>query len=294
MFESARSRDGMSFERRGGDAGTVVLVHGIPGAARAWHKVVVALPPGIEVIVPDLIGFGHSVSPTTATIGTLGPSAQAQALESLLDEAGVRDAIFVGHDFGGPISILLAERRPDLVARLLVLAANTFPDTPIPFPLSLTTRPIIGGLAARAIFSRAALAMMLRQGVGVGPPPDAATYIGDQEQQRAIATIFSGALRLLRELYDPVESALRGLAISVVVGWGDKDPFFPLHQGQRTAEAAGGELRVFAGAGHFLPHERPEEVAQEVEKLLAWPTGRPPSTTSTSSTIGADRRTQAE
>lgn len=274
MFQSARSSDGMSFERRRGDAGIVVLVHGIPGAAREWHKVTVTLPAGIEVIVPDLIGFGHSVTPTTATIGTLGPGAQAQALENLLDETGVRDAVFAGHDFGGPISILLAERRPDLVSRLLVLAANTFPDTPIPFPLSLTTRPIIGTLAARAIFSRASLAMMLRQGVGAGAPPDAATYIGDQEQRRAIATIFSGALRLLRELYDPVESALRRLAIPVVVGWGDKDPFFPLHQGQRTAEAAGGELRVFAGAGHFLPHERPKEVAQEVEKLLAVPPRR--------------------
>lgn len=269
MFQSAKSREGMSFERRGGDRGTVVLVHGIPGAARAWQKVAAALPDGIEVIVPDLIGFGDSVSPKTATIDTLGPGPQAWALESLLDETGVRDAVLVGHDFGGPISILLAERRPDLVSRLFVLAANTFPDTPIPFPLSLTTLPIIGGLAARAIFSRASLAMMLRKGVGAGPPPDVATYIGDRHQQRAIATIFSGALSQLRELYAPVETALRELDVPVVVGWGDKDPFFTLTHGQRTADTARGEFRVFAGAGHFLPHERHEEVAREIEKLLA-------------------------
>ncbi|HVF75198.1 MAG TPA: alpha/beta hydrolase [Acidimicrobiales bacterium] len=270
MFETAISRDGMSYERRGEhDGATVVLVHGIPGAGRAWHVVASALPGGLQVVVPDLLGFGGSARPKSASLDTLGPSPQSTALANLLDDLGVRDAVVVGHDFGGPISILLAERRPDLVAGLLVLAANTFPDTPIPFPLSLTTAPLVGGLAARAIFSRPSLAMMLRQGVGAGPSPDAATYIGDDGQHRAIAAIFSGALRGLRELYAPVESALRGLDVPVVVGWGDKDPFFPLAQGRRTAEAARGELRVFAGAGHFLPHERPDEVASEIEKLSA-------------------------
>lgn len=259
----------MSFQRRDGDRGTVVLVHGIPGAARAWHNVAAALPDGAEVIIPDLLGFGESAMPTPITIDTLGPDRQRQALANLLDEVGVRDAVLVGHDFGGPTSILLADRRPDLVGRLLVLSANTFPDTPIPFPLSLTNTPVVGGLAGRALFSRASLVMMLRQGVGAGPPPDASTYIGDRQQQRAIATIFSGALRRLRELYTPVETALRGLKVPVVVGWGDKDPFLGLAQGTRTAEAARSELRVFAGAGHFLPHERPDDVAEEIEKLLA-------------------------
>lgn len=269
MYETARSRDGLAFRRRPGDGGTVVLVHGIPGAGRAWDGVAAALPPTIDLIIPDLVGFGGSAVPEPADIDTLGPAAQAHALAALLDELGIRDAVIAGHDFGGPISILVAERRPELVSRLLVLAANTFPDTPIPFPLSLTTAPLVGGLASRAIFSRPSLAMMLRQGVGGGTSPDAATYIGDRGQHRAIATIFSGALRRLRELYTPVEAALRTLAVPVVVGWGDKDPFFPLAQGRRTADAANGDLRVFAGAGHFLPHERPDEVAAEIEKLLA-------------------------
>jgi pimeloyl-ACP methyl ester carboxylesterase len=259
----------MSFRRRGGDGVTVVLVHGIPGAARGWERVTSALPARLEVVVPDLLGFAGSAMPAPATIDTLGPAAQARALEALLDEIDVRRAVLVGHDFGGPISVLLAQRRPDLVSRLVVLAANTFPDTPIPFPLSLTTAPLIGGLAARAMFSRPSLAMMLRQGVAEGVPPDPVTYIGDRRQQRAIATIFSGALRQLRDVYSPVEAALRGLAVPVVVGWGDNDPFFPRAQGERTADAARGELRIFAGAGHFLPHERPEEVAQELERLLA-------------------------
>ena len=50
----------------------------------------------------------------------------------------------------------------------------------------------------------------------------------------------------------------------MLVGWGDRDPFFPLEQGERTAAAANARLHVFHGAGHFLPHERPAEVARQV------------------------------
>lgn len=100
-------------------------------------------------------------------------------------------------------------------------------------------------------------------------PPDGRVYLGDHGQRRTIATIFSGALTRLAELYDPVAAALQDIKIPVLVGWGDRDPFFPLAQGERTAAAAGAPLRVFPGAGHFLPHERPVEVAREIAVLAA-------------------------
>lgn len=272
MTGQEKSRGGMVF-RRGGHGPAVVLVHGIPGAAAAWDQVAAALPEGIDLVVPDLLGFGGSEMPLPPTIASLGPSPQSKALEDLLDEIGVRGAVLVGHDFGGPVSVLLADRRPDLVSALLLLSANTFPDTPIPFPLSLTTAPVVGSLVAKAMFSRRSLAMMLRRGTGEGAPPDAARYIGGPEQQRAIASIFGGALRQLRGLYSPVEAALRRLEVPVVVGWGDRDPFFPVAQGRRTAETASGQLHVFSGAGHFLPHEQPRAVALHIAKLVGERTG---------------------
>ncbi len=53
----------------------------------------------------------------------------------------------------------------------------------------------------------------------------------------------------------------------VLVGWGDRDPFFSVEQAERTAAAAKAPLRLFHGAGHFLPHERPTEVAREIADL---------------------------
>lgn len=251
--------------RRGGNGPTVVLLHGIPGQGRAWDRVQAALDGAFDVVVPDLIGFGDSERPSQPTIEDVGPAAQAATVAALLDELGVKHATIVGHDFGAPVAVLLAAARPDLVGALSFLAGNTFPDTPIPFPLSLTTAPAIGGFFSRLLFSAPSLKLMLRQGIGPGSsPPDAGIYLGDGGQHRTIATIFSGALTRLAELYAPVATALGALEVPVHVGWGDRDPFFPLEQGERTAAAANASLHVFHGAGHFLPHERPAEVAREI------------------------------
>jgi pimeloyl-ACP methyl ester carboxylesterase len=168
------------------------------------------------------------------------------------------------------VALELARQRSDLVAALGLLATNAFTDTPIPFPLSLVTRPFVGPIARRLLFSAPSLRMMLRQGVGDdAPPPNSASSLGDRAQRHAIATIFAGSLTRLAELYGPVERQLTELDIPVHVGWGDHDPFFDIPQGQRTAQAAGTELRIYDGAGHFLPHERPAEVAADILRLTS-------------------------
>lgn len=266
-----RSRSGMAY-RRSGSGPTVVLLHGIPGQGRSWEPVQVALNGALDVVVPDLIGFGDSHRPSRPTIDDVGPAAQAASAAALLDELDVRHATVVGHDFGAPVAVLLAATRPDLVGALALLAGNTFPDTPIPFPLSLATAPVIGGIFSRLLFSAPSLNLMLRQGIGPGSArPDADIYLGDSDQRRTIAAIFSGALTRLDELYSPVEAALGTLQVPVLVGWGDRDAFFPLEQGERTAAAANARLHVFHEAGHFLPHERPAEVASEVTAFATAP-----------------------
>lgn len=261
------AESGMAY-RRTGEGPTVVLLHGIPGQGRAWAGVEDALGASFDTVTPDLLGFGASDGPAKPTIENLGPAAQAAAVGRLLDELGVRAAVVVGHDFGVPVAALLAAARPDLVGALSLLAGNAFPDTPIPFPLSLTTAPIVGELAARALFSGPSLALVLRQGTGPGtPPPATDVYLGDRRQRQTISVIFAGALTRLEELYAPVAAALGAVDVPVLVGWGDRDPFFPVEQGERTAALANGRLRVFAGAGHFLPHERPTDVADEITRF---------------------------
>jgi pimeloyl-ACP methyl ester carboxylesterase len=263
---SIATRHGRVALRTGGEGPAVLLLHGIPGSGAAWDPVAERLADRVRLVVPDLLGFGASDRPADRT-ALLAP-AQARALAEVLDALGLGAVTVVGHDFGGPVALLLAGERPDRVAALGLLAANTFPDTPVPMPLALVRWPLVGRLAAPLLFSRASLATMLRTGV---PSASLGGYLGDAAQSRAVRTIFETSLRRLGELYAPVAAQLRALAVPAFVGWGDRDPFFPLDQGRRTADVAGARLAVYPGAGHFLPAERPHEVAADIAALVGSP-----------------------
>lgn len=256
----------LALHRSGTHGPAVVLLHGIPGSSDVWRGVAEALARDHRLLVADLLGFGASPRPGGAE--GLWAGKQAEALETALDAAKIKDACVVGHDFGGPVALALSHRRPDLLRSLALLAANAFPDTPIPLPIRAVTWPLIGRIAGAALFSGPSLALMLRQGSST--PLDTAIYLGDDAQRRATGTIFSHALRNLAELYAPVEQALREIDVPVLVGWGDEDPFFPVAQGERTAAATRrGRLVVYPGAGHFLPSERPDELAGDIRALAA-------------------------
>lgn len=264
--QEQRSRSGIAYHRVG-HGPAVVLLHGIPGCAAAWAPTVDLLPESLDVIVPDLMGFGASHRPSA--IRDLHAASQAEALTELIDEIGLGSFTVIGHDFGGPVAIALSGVRRTHVDALGLLAANVFPDTPIPFPLSIATLPVVGGWAQRVLFASPSLRMMLRRGTGTHTSsPDPTIYLGDPGQQRSIATIFGGSLTRLEELYTPIEGQLKDLTCPTFVGWGEQDPFFSVAHGQRTAEAAGTTLRLYARAGHFLPHERPGEVAADIMQLL--------------------------
>jgi pimeloyl-ACP methyl ester carboxylesterase len=222
----------------------------------------------VEVLAPDLLGFGDS--PRPKGIDELWADFQAGALAETLDLESVSGVTVVGHDFGGPVSLALLASRPDLVSRLVLVSANAFPDTPVPFPLSAVTWPGLGRTSARVLFSRPSLRMMIRMGTRTtGARVDADSAVGDARQAAAIRTIFTTALRELRERYVPIHMALRDIEVPTMIVWGGRDPFFPASQGQATADAAGaGRFLIYEDAGHFVPEEQPERLARDIREFL--------------------------
>lgn len=252
-----------------GSGPDVLLLHGIPGSGSAWDDVAARLVERHRVVVPDLLGFGESSRPRESE--RLWARAQRDALLQMVDQLGIERAAIVGHDFGGPVALLLLAARPRLVTHLALAATNAFPDTPIPFPLSTVTWPLIGPLAERAALSGTALAATLR--LGVGRPRirlDRGAYVGARDQRRAIRKIFATSLRGLAERYGPIAESLPTIDVPTLVIWGDRDPFFSLEQGRRLADTIpGARFAVYEGAGHFLPEERAEAFAEDLLVLFA-------------------------
>ena len=251
-----------------GEGSPVVLLHGVFGASPVWEPVAQRLTARHRVLAVDLLGFGGSERPRDAE--SLSAPEQAAAVGEALAELGVGPAAFVGYDFGGPVALTLSQAEPERVSAMVLTATNAFPDTPIPFPLSTMFLPGVGRLAERALFSRPGLLVAARAGARSGPRLRRDLLLGDKAQSAAVAALFGMALRELPARYGPVEQALRALCVPLLVAWGDKDLFFSIEQGRRTAEAVpGAELSVYAGAGHFVPEEHPERFAAELMDFLA-------------------------
>jgi pimeloyl-ACP methyl ester carboxylesterase len=100
----------------------VVLLHGFPEFWYSWRYQLPALAAaGFRAVAPDLRGYNESAKP---------PHVADYRVESLADDVaglvaalGERDAVVVGHDWGGAIAWSLPLRHPGLVRRLVVLNA---------------------------------------------------------------------------------------------------------------------------------------------------------------------------
>ena len=95
------------------DGAPVMLVHGIPQNWWEWHELIGPLAgDGYRVLCPDLRGAGWSSAPRDRYF----KADMADDLAAVLDRLGVGPVRFVGHDWGGPVGILMMLRHPEKVS----------------------------------------------------------------------------------------------------------------------------------------------------------------------------------
>jgi haloalkane dehalogenase len=108
------------------DGPPVLMLHGEPSWSYLYRKMVpVIVDAGYRAIAPDLVGFGRSDKPTNREDYTY--QRHVDWIRELIEAIDLRDATFVGQDWGGLIGLRLVAEHPDRFAR--VVAANTFLPT---------------------------------------------------------------------------------------------------------------------------------------------------------------------
>jgi len=115
------------------DKPPLVFLHGWPDIAYSWRRQMEALAAeGYPVFAPDQRGFGHASKPVGAENYTM--EKLAGDLAGLLDHYGLKDAVFIGHDWGAIILWQLPHYMPERVrgyAGLAVPLMRHFPVDPI-------------------------------------------------------------------------------------------------------------------------------------------------------------------
>ncbi|MGC1164842.1 MAG: alpha/beta hydrolase [Solirubrobacterales bacterium] len=253
------------YRRVAGEGTPTVYCHGNPTHGEDWLPFLERGGPAFAI---DMPGWGRSDKPDPARFdySMYGLSA---FLERCLDELGVERRKLVVHDWGG-LALIGAQRRPDLVERLVVAdAVPLLPGYRWHWIAQLWRRRLLGEFL-NATTTRSSLALLLRQARGDrGPmPPEFVDMIWDHWDKGTR----DATLALYRHA-DPDRLARAGqdlgrLACPALVLWGDRDIYLPTRFAAAYAAALpDAQLRIEAGAGHWPWIERPELVEEILDFL---------------------------
>jgi pimeloyl-ACP methyl ester carboxylesterase len=248
----------------------VLFLHGQPGGARDWDRVVAAIGPRASTLAIDRPGW-HSGSTPTDMAGN------AAAALAALDASGAQRATVVGPSLGGAVAAWLAAEHPDRVGRLILAApaANCAALVPLDYWLA---RPLAGELLGAPVMAGAGIvlaAARVRRRVAdlleVEEPYLAATARGLRTP--AAWRAFAADQRMLVRDLPALEQRLARIAVPTTIVAGSGDRIVPVASARSLQEAIpGAELIVLANAGHLLTQRQAGELA---EIILATMNGGP-------------------
>jgi pimeloyl-ACP methyl ester carboxylesterase len=238
------------------DGPTPLYVHGVPNSAVMWRRFLDRTG-GIAV---DLPGFGRSGKPADFDYSITGYGA---FLDRLVGMLGLDRIALVMHDWGA-VALSLAQARPELVERLVLIdAVPLLPGYRWHRIARAWRTPLLGELAMGATTPWVLRMLSREANVTPGPLPDA-------ELEALLEDFDHGTQRAILKLYrsaDPDVLAAAGAQLGAVdapalIIWGERDPYIPPRFADAYAAALGGPTEVVRvpDAGHWIWLDRPELV----------------------------------
>jgi pimeloyl-ACP methyl ester carboxylesterase len=253
----------LAYRERPGRGRPLVLVHGLMDCSAGWETL--ARATHRPVVAFDLPGMGDSDPPTNPRIGAF-----AADLADGIELLGVRDFTLVGHSFGGAVATALAERNPDDVAALVLLASSGFGRIAA---TELGTAPVVSRIIRHALplalanpITATGLYMTM---VGNGCIPDREMLgrlrsrawkitPGVQMAAKAMADAGRSERAFFRRQVD-----YHGPVLAL---WGSNDLVVsPSHAKGVATAFPHAQIMVWEGMGHHPQRERAEDLSRFVE-----------------------------
>ncbi len=257
-----------------------VLLHGWP-SDRTEYRDVIPLLSMLDVVVPDLRGFGESDKHPGDASTHYSAEAQARSVIGLIEELRLDRPVLGGHDIGSRIAVAVARLRPDLIRELVLTpplpgigARILSPEAQQQFwyvsfnKLGLADELIDGKPDAVRAFLRHFWSHWsgphftladhhLDHLVAMYSPPGAFTA--------SLAWYRVGAGGVARIAAERPPTTGERLAVPTTVLWPSDDVLFPSSWADRLTDYFA-DLRVhhLANTGHFVPLESPDTFATNV------------------------------
>jgi pimeloyl-ACP methyl ester carboxylesterase len=268
----ATSRDatvaGIAIRWEESGSGTpLVLIHGIPTSPRLWRHVVPRIR-GARCLAWEMVGYGSSIGEGRGRDISMGR--QADYLVQWLDHLGIQRAVLAGHDLGGGVAHIAAVRHPQRCSGLFLTNSIGYDSWPIPSVATMQKMHALVRRMPKPAFRAVLRMFMLRGHDSLKSAREAFKTHWPSYNRGGGAAAFAMQIRALDSADTKQASlALRALSIPARIAWGASDRFQKIKYGERFAEDLRAPLRRLEGARHFTPEDRPVEISEELNQLVA-------------------------
>jgi pimeloyl-ACP methyl ester carboxylesterase len=258
-----------------GEGPALLLVHGLAGQlCHFTFGIVDELAAQYRVVAVDRPGSGYSVR-TPGASAALG--AQADVLAALIAELGLKRPLVVGHSLGGAVALALAQRHPERVAGLVLVAPLTHPVREM--------SPVFRGINIAKPWKRILVAWTLAVPFGIAKRDEVLDMVfGPESVPSDFATRGGGLLGLRPSHFVAASTDLAAiptdlegmtqryatmrLPVSIVYGRDDRI-LNPREQGEALAAKLPGATFTLIDGGHMLPVTAPGAIAQFIREAAA-------------------------
>lgn len=243
----------------GGEA--VLLIHGLAGSSLAeWYRAGRLLAEDHRVILVD--NRSHGLSPQSR--GRFEVEEAADEIAGILDILGVGRVTVVGYSMGGTIAQALAQRHPNRVACLVLIA--TFTHHPLPWRLARIAGIVITRAWERITGSGTPEARSLYLLAVRAVEPQHARWLWEETHRRDPDAGAQAAFAMLR--FDSRDWIGR-LHIPATVMIPARDQLVPpAWQYQLASQLRDANVVEVAGGRHELPWTHPDLVVEVIAKAV--------------------------
>ena len=248
-----------------GEGPPLLLLSGNPSWSFGYREIIKRLRHRFRCLAVDYPGFGLSkASPSY----DCRPASHSKVIEALVDELGVDGITLMGYDWGGPIGLGVAGRRPEKFRAFVI--GNTW-AWPADRPTMRFFSALMGGPLSWLLIDRFNLFVNVLLPGGVkrrklteqemaayrGPFPP-----GHRRPIRIFPREIVGSRAYLRE----VESNLSRISDRpALILWADQDPGFKAPERKRfEATFARHRTIELVNVGHNLEEDAPDEIAAAI------------------------------
>ena len=258
------------------DAPVVVLLHGFPSSSHMFRNLIPALADRYRVIAPDLPGFGLSQMPSLESF-EYGFATFATVMDELLTQLGVSHYALYVMDYGAPVGLRLALKKPDRVTALIVQNGNAYEEGMGDFWAS--TRALweddseANRQAMRPFMSIEGTRFQYVTGVKDVSRIDPAAWIHDQfflnrPGNEAIQFAIIRDYQRNIALYPEFHAYFRAFQPPALILWGANDPIFTVEGAQAyLRDLPHTELHLL-DTGHFALEDKADEMVPLILDFL--------------------------